>query len=395
MTSSPSLDVESVRDDTPACRTQAYLDGAGAALSPTVVTDAVIKHLRREQEVGGYVAQFEAEDRINGALASVGRMVGVKGSAIALQTSATAAWIRGFQSIPLEAGDRLLITTAEYASNVLPMLQQVRRRGVVVEVIPDGPDGTASPHALADMLDDTVKVVAITHAPSQNGLLVDAEGIGQVLRNANSQAWYLLDACQSTGQIPIDMTTIGCDFLAATGRKWIRGPRGTGFLALSDRALAELEPVPPDMYGSTWHGALEYSSNRDASRFQSFEMSYAGVLGLGAACDYALNIGLQPIRERINSLALHLRNELAEIQGVRVLDRGTQQSGIVVFACPGSDPVAKAWDLQRSGITLTGVTAATNPAEHQGYAAQCVLRASPHIYNTEDDLHRLVTALRN
>ncbi len=394
MASTAAIDVEAVRADTPACRDQAYLDGAGSSLAPTVVLDTVITHLRREQEVGGYVAQFEAQDRINATLETLGRLVGVAGSAIALQTSATAAWMRGLAAIPFEPGDRLLITKAEYASNVLPMLALVKRRGVTVEVIPNGPDATTSPTALAEMLDEHVKLVAITHMPSHNGLIVDVAGIGAALREAGSSAWYLIDACQSVGQLPIDMPAIGCDLLTATGRKWLRGPRGTGFLALSSRALRALEPEAPDMYGSTWHGGLDYSSNDDASRFQSFEMSYAEVLGLGAACDYALALGIPAIRSRINSLALALREMLSIIPDVRVLDRGTQQSGIVVFACPGDDAIAKAWQLQRLGITLTAVTASTNPAEYDDYGSHCVLRASPHIYNTSDDLARLVSALR-
>lgn len=403
--STTEIDVQRVRIETPACQGQAYLDNAGSALPPEIVTHTMIDYLHREAQVGGYVAQFQAEEALAAVPVSISQLIGAQPEQVALASSATAAWMRAFGSIPLERGDRLLTTTAEYASNVLPMLQAIRRVGVAVEFIPNGPDGSVDPAALGEMLDDKVKVVAITHAPSQNGLLADATGVGAVLRAARSEAWFLLDACQSVGQVPIDMTTIGCDVLTATGRKFLRGPRGTGFLALSQRALAELEPVPLDMNGTTWTGGNDYVSSPDAMRFQSFETSYAGVLGLGAAIDYALDLSVSAIAERIGRLATDLRAKLADIAGVRVLDRGTAKTGIVVFTCPGTDALARAWEFQRQGVTVTPVSAGTNPGDYATYTSAgsttsasnestatpyCVLRASPHVYNTEADLARLV-----
>jgi cysteine desulfurase/selenocysteine lyase len=388
-----TIDVAACRADTPACEGQAFLDNAGSALSPTAVTRTVINYLKREQEVGGYAAMDEAQDRILAVNASAGELVGVPSDQVALQTSATAAWRRAFGSIPLRSGDRILTTRAEYASNVLPMLQASRRVGAIVEFIPDGPDGTVDPAALGAMLDERVRVVAITHAASQNGLIVDAAGIGAVLRESGSPAWYLLDACQSLGQLPVDMTAIGADFIAATGRKFLRGPRGTGFLAVSPRVLAELEPVPIDMFGTAWDGDQSYELSETASRYQSFETSYAAVLGLGAAIDYSLALGLHNIRERINGLATSLRAQLSELPGVRVLDRGAEQSGIVVFSCPGDDSWDAARELRAKAVTVTAVTRPTNPPDVDRYGASCVLRASPHVFNTDEDLAALVAAL--
>jgi selenocysteine lyase/cysteine desulfurase len=388
-----TIDVAACRADTPACEGQAFLDNAGSALSPTAVTRTVIDYLKREQEVGGYAAMDEAQDRILAVNASAGELVGVPVDQVALQTSATAAWRRAFGSIPLRAGDRILTTRAEYASNVLPMLQASRRVGAIVEFIPDGPDGTVDPAALGAMLDERVRVVAITHAASQNGLIVDAAGIGAVLRESGSPAWYLLDACQSFGQLPVDMTAIGADFIAATGRKFLRGPRGTGFLAVSPRVLAELEPVPIDMFGTAWDGDQSYELSATASRYQSFETSYAAVLGLGAAIDYSLALGLHNIRERINALATSLRAQLSELPGVRVLDRGAEQSGIVVFSCPGDNSWDAVRELRAKTVTVTAVTRPTNPPDVDKYGASCVLRASPHVFNTDEDLAALVAAL--
>jgi selenocysteine lyase/cysteine desulfurase len=387
------IDVAAARADTPACEGQVFLDNAGSALSPSRVTRTVIDYIEREQQIGGYAAMEEAQDELLAVTASAGALVGVPADQVALQTSATAAWLRAFGSIPLQAGDRILTTKAEYASNVLPMLQAARRAGASVEFIPDGSDGTVDPAALAAMLDERVKAVAITHAASQNGLVADANGIGEVLRRSGSNAWYLLDACQSLGQLPVDMNETGADFIAATGRKFLRGPRGTGFLAVSPRVLNELEPVPIDMFGTAWDGDQGYELSPTASRYQSFEMSYSAMLGLGAAIDYALTIGIDQIHARINRLATTLRSELAAIPNVRVLDRGSQKSGIVVFSCPGADSWSAVRELRAHGVTVTAITRPTNPPDVDSYESSCVLRASPHIFNTEDDLAALVNAL--
>lgn len=387
------INVEQVRRDTPTCVDQSFLDSAGSALPTAGVLDTVIAHLRLEAEVGGYVAAELAADRIAAAATSAGALVGTTAEHVALQNSATDGWNRALSSIPLEPGDRILTTRSEYASNVLPMLQAMTRKGVDVEFLPDGPDGTADPTSLHALIDGRVKVLAITHAPSQNGLLVDAVGFGAALRSSGSDAWYLLDACQSVGQLPINMAEIGCDFLSTTGRKFLRAPRGTGFLAVSDRALFSLEPSPTDMHGSTWDGKFGYRLAVDAKRYQYFETSYANVLGLGAAADYALSIGLEPIRYRVNWLAQQLRTKLRATHGVRVLDAGTQQSGIVVFACVGKDSTPLVRGLRDMRVTVTAVRAATNPGAFAGYESEVVLRASVHIYNVEQDLDALVDGL--
>ncbi|NQU36976.1 MAG: aminotransferase class V-fold PLP-dependent enzyme, partial [Actinobacteria bacterium] len=346
-----SLDLARTRRETPTCEAQTFLDSAGSALSPTIVNETLIAHLKLEQEVGGYVAAAQVLPGITDATATVGALVGAAPHQIAWQPSATAAWNRAISSIPFRDGDRVLTTSAEYASNVIPLLQAHKKVGLEIDVIPDGPDGAADPIAFDAMLDDRVRAVAITHAPSQNGLLVDAQAFGDVLRARNSNAWFLLDACQSVGQMPIEMGSIGADFVSATGRKWIRGPRGTGFLAVSDRALGELEPDPMDMCGAMWLGGTDYQPVENATRFQSFEMSIAGLLGLGAAAAYALELGLDQIRNRVSELASGLREDLDRIAGVRVLDRGSERTGIVTFAVPGDNAFVAANELRASGVT--------------------------------------------
>ncbi|MFZ8981445.1 MAG: aminotransferase class V-fold PLP-dependent enzyme [Candidatus Nanopelagicales bacterium] len=391
----PPLDVAALRADTPGCANVTHLNNAGSALPPRVVTDTMVEHLRREEQVGGYEAHAEARDRVAGVYASVGELVHVSLERVALVESATVAWDRGLQAIafsdPILAGDRMLVSGSEYASNVLPLLQIAQRTGASVEVIPDGPDGAVDVEAFGDMLDERVRIVSINHAPSQNGLVNDVVGIGDMLRRHGSPAWYLVDACQSVGQMPVDMGRIGCDLLSATGRKFLRGPRATGFLVVSQRMLDDLEPFPADLHAATWTSLSDYALADGAARFESWEKPYAALLGMGAAIDYALDCGIAAIAERIGQLAGRARAGLDEIPGVVVRDRGSTQSGIVTIRV--DDPGGMVADLRARGINTSLSTPDYSQIDFGRDGAQGLVRISPHAYNTEAEIDQLITAV--
>ncbi len=387
-------DVARLRAETPGSLTRHHLNNAGSALPPQVVVETVVAHLRREAEIGGYEAHAEAQDRVDATYASCGRLVGSGPEGIALTTSATDAWLRGFLAVPLERGDRVLVSQAEYASNVIAIMSAARRVGAVVEAVPDDATGVLDVEALRSMLDERVKVVAVTHAPSQNGLLNPAEAIGAAMRDVAPDAWYLLDACQSVGQVPLDVTAIGADFLSATGRKFLRGPRGTGFLWSSERAQT-LEPAIIDLDSATWTSVDDYVVVPGAHRFETWEKSYAALLGLGAAADYALALGLDVTQRRIAWLADRIRVELAGLPGVVVRDRGVVRTGIVTFSVDGR----VAADVVRD-IKARGVNVSHSPREYavRDFDAQGVtglVRVSPHVYTDDSDLDALLDAVRS
>ncbi|MFN8169377.1 MAG: aminotransferase class V-fold PLP-dependent enzyme [Candidatus Nanopelagicales bacterium] len=389
-----AADVARLRADTPGAAGVHHLNNAGSALPPQVVVDTMVAHLRREAEIGGYEALDEARERLAAVYASCGRLVGSDARHVALTSSATDSWLRAFLSIPLEPGDRVLVSHAEYASNVLAVLAAARRNGVEVVPVPDDETGVLDVEALRGLLDERVKVVAVTHAPSQNGLLNPAEEIGRALRETGSSAWYLLDACQSIGQRVLDVDAIGADFLSATGRKFVRGSRGTGFLYASDRALT-LEPALIDLESATWTGLDTYEVAEGATRFENWEKGFAGLLGLGAAADYALDLGLDVTQARIGWLADRIRAELAGIPGVTVRDRGEVRTGIVLFSVDALDPA----DAVR-GIKAAGVNVSLSPATYaiRDFADQGItggVRVSPHVYTDDADLDALLEAVRS
>jgi len=392
-----ALDVDGLRADTPGCERVVHLNNAGSALPPAVVTDTVVAHLRREEEIGGYEAHAEAADRIEAVRASAADLLGAHADSIALVESATAAWMRGLQAVvhsrPLGPGDRMLVSTAEYASNVLPLLQLARTTGARLEFVPDRADGSLDVDAFAAMLADDVALVSVTHCPSQNGVVNDVAAVGVLL--ADHPAWYLVDACQSVGQLPVDAHAIGADVLSVTGRKFLRGPRGTGLLYVSQAALDGLEPFPLDLHGATWteHG---YVMAPTARRFEFWEKSYAAILGLGAAIDYAQACGIEAIAARIGSLAERARTGLAAIGGVRVLDRGAVRSGIVTFAHDDVEADALVAAIRAAGVNVSLSTPDYAVRDFTSYgtsaddAPRSRVRVSPHAYNTEAEVDRLL-----
>jgi selenocysteine lyase/cysteine desulfurase len=389
------INVEALRAATPGCTQVTHLNNAGCALPPAIVTDTMVSHLRLEEAIGGYEAYSQARDRVAGVYASVGALVNAPIERVALVESATVAWDRGLQAIafsdPLEAGDRMLVSGSEYASNVLPLLQLARRTGASVEVIPDGADGSVDVEAMGDMLDERVRIVSVNHAPSQNGLVNDVVAIGDMLRMHGSPAWYLVDACQSVGQLPVDMGRIGCDVLSATGRKFLRGPRATGFLVVSQRMLDDLEPFPLDLHAATWTTLDDYELAEGAARFESWEKAYAALLGMGAAIDYALACGIEPLADRIGLLAQRARAGLAEIPGVTVRDRGSVQSGIVTIRV--DDPAGVVAGLRGRGINTSLSTPDYSRIDFGRDQAPGLVRISPHAYNTEAEVDRAIAAI--
>ena len=387
-----AFDVARARRDTPGSMRVAHLNNAGAALPPSPVTDAVIAHLRLEAEIGGYEAAGVAAERIQATYRGIARLIGCEVDEVAILENATRAWDMAFYAMQFQPGDRILTAHAEYASNVIAFLQVARRTGAVIEIVDDDEHGQLCIADLRRRLDSrSVKLVAITHVPTQGGLVNPAEEVGTVAREAAVP--FLLDACQSVGQLPVDVSRIGCDLLSATGRKFLRGPRGTGFLYVRRSFLDHLEPPFLDLHAATWTAPQRYEIRPDARRFESWETNYAAKIGLGVAADYALSWGLDAIESRITLLAEGLRDRLCAVDGVRVHDQGRRRCGIVTFTVDGV-----AADQVRRRLAELGVNTSVSYAgsarfdlPRRGLAE--LVRASVHYYNTEEELDRLVDAL--
>ncbi|WP_328607562.1 aminotransferase class V-fold PLP-dependent enzyme [Amycolatopsis sp. NBC_00345] len=381
-------DIARARAETPGCTGVAHFNNAGSALPPARVTDTMVDYLRHEALVGGYEAAAAAAERTDAVYASVARLLNADVDDIALTDNATRSWQAVFYALPFKPGDRILTSRAEYASNAIAFLQIARRTGARVEVVADDAGGQLDVDDLRARIDDDVKLVAVSHVPTQGGLVNPAEEIGAVTSAAGVP--FLLDACQSAGQIDLDVTRIRCDALSATGRKYLRGPRGTGFLYVHPRLRDRLEPAMLDLHSASWESPTEYVVDPTAKRFEVWERDFAAVLGLGAAVDYALEWGLPAIEERVAALAATMRSRFGEIPGVRVHDVGTRRCGLVTFSLAGmpAEQVKARLTAAKINTSVTHATSAQYDFTARGLPD--LVRASVHYYNNEDEIDRLV-----
>ncbi len=388
------MDLKAIRGDTPGCAHRIHLNNAGASLMPRPVLDEILEHLGLESRIGGYEAEAECRAEIAAAYDAVAELVGAEAHRVAFTEHATAAFVTALSAVPLGEGDLILTTRHDYVSNQIQYLSLQRRLGVRVERIPDAPEGGVDVDAMrAAIHRRRPRLVAVTHIPTNSGLVQDVAAIGAACRERD--VWYLVDACQSVGQMPVQMDEIGCDFLSATARKFLRGPRGAGFLVVSQRVLdADLEPLFPDLRGADWVAPDLYQPAPDARRFETWEKSWALVRGVGRAARYALELGLDAIRERAWTLAAELRSRMAALDGVRVLDRGPTRSAIVTLSVEGHEPAALVQALRARDINTSSQTRLDALLDYEDKGVEGALRVSPHYFNTGDEIDAFDEALR-
>ncbi|MEA5366477.1 aminotransferase class V-fold PLP-dependent enzyme [Amycolatopsis sp., V23-08] len=389
---SAGFDVDRARRETPGCAEVVHFNNAGSALPPAVVTDTVVDYLRHEALVGGYEAAAEAKERLAAVYTSAARLVGGEADDIAITDNATRSWQAIFYALPFTAGDRILTSRAEYASNAIAYLQVAKRTGAVVEVVGDDESGQLDVEDLRRRVDGDVKLIAVSHVPTQGGLVNPAEEIGAVAEAAGIP--FLLDACQSAGQVDLDVRRLKCDALSVTGRKYLRGPRGTGFLYAHPRLRERLEPAMLDLHSAVWTAPDEYVVDPTAKRFEVWERDFAAVFGLGAAIDYALEWGMPAIEARVASLADTLRTRLAGI-GVRVHDLGVKKCGIVTFSVEGTPAADIKARLAEAELRINVSVSSRTSAQFDFTARDLtdLVRSSVHYYNTEDEIDLLVKAV--
>ena len=382
-----TIDVDRARALTPGCEEVLHLNHAGASLLPQPVLDAVVGHLEREAHTGGYEAANEAAADLRRPYTALAELIGAQPDQIALLDSASRAWDMAVYSLPLEPRDRVLIGRAEYGANAISLLQLQGRTGCQIVLIDDDEHGQIDLDALERALqEDETAMVSLVHVPTQSGLVNPAVEVGRLCREAG--VLFVLDACQSVGQLPLDVTELGCGILTGNGRKFLRGPRGTGFLYVHPELVTRIEPVMLDLHAASWVAPDRYEIRGDAGRFEMWERDAAAQIGLGVAVEHALGWGIEAIAERNSALASGLRARLAEIPGVTVRDRGVQLCAITTFTVDGMAPeeVQTRLRAQRVNVAVSTLDSARLDLSNRGL--ESVVRASLHYVTTEDELDR-------
>lgn len=384
--------MKNVRKDTPGCESVLHFNNAGAALMPTPVIKTMQDYLLLEAEQGGYEASDMRSAEIEGFYVSVGKLIGCSPDEVAYAENATRAWDMLFYALPLGPGDIVLTAYAEYVSNYLAFLHLKEKWGIEIVVIEDDESGQLSLSDLKAKLTPKVKCVAITHIPTNGGLINPAAEVGKICREKD--VFYLIDATQSVGQLPVDVKAIGCDGLCATGRKFLRGPRGTGFLYINRKKISQLDPPFIDLQAATWTKRNSFSWQDSALRFETWEKNYGNLLGLKAAIDYQLNLGIENTWEKIQQLAISLRKGLSSLPGITVRDIGENQCGIVTFTKEGvaAEDIAKSLREKSINVSVSRVEYARLDMEHRSLPS--LVRASVHYYNTQEEIEKFLHHLK-
>jgi cysteine desulfurase/selenocysteine lyase len=386
------IDVDRLRADTPGTENVIHLNNAGSSLMPLPVIDAIQLYLDNEIGFGGYETQRSFANELELVYGVLAKLINAETTEIAISDSATRAWDMAFYSLPLATGDRILTTTTEYVSNWAAYLQLRDTKGISVDVVPNTGSGELDVGALESMIDDTVKLITLNHVPTNSGVVNPARDVGKIAREYGIP--YLLDACQSVGQLPIDVADIGCDMLTATSRKYLRGPRGVGFLYVRSGFLDHLEPVFVELLTAPLVLPDRYELRNDARRFETWEKNYANVLGLGRAAEYAMDIGVEEIWERIRLLGAGTRQLLDEVDGVTVRDLGAVKCGIVTFEVGGRNALEVRELLSERAINVSISTLLSAPIDMHERGIDSLVRASVHAFNTEEEIDEFVAAIR-
>jgi selenocysteine lyase/cysteine desulfurase len=384
----PGLDVAAARAATPGCADRNFLLSAGASLPTQTTLDAVVGHLQREAAVGGYQAADEAHDVLQRGRADLAALVGGEPAEIAFAPSDSVAWVKVWWgwvvggNVP--AGSVVLVDRLAYHSHYAALVQTQRLVDFEIRMLPSLPDGTVDVAAL-DVPDDVNAVCATmigTHCGNVNPIAeIGAKAPGVPM---------FVDGCQAIGQLEIDVRRLGCHVLTGTGRKYLRGPRGSGILWIDAAMVDRFEPPGIDATSTDWVAGGGLSTRPGIGRFEEYEVSYAAMVGLCSAAHQARTIGMPAIEARVTSLAAGLRAGLGRIDAVTVHDTAARLSGIVTFTVAGVEPAAVVDIADRNGITINASTAPWAALDMGAKGLTSVVRVSPHYFNTERELEQLV-----
>ncbi|MBK9734284.1 MAG: aminotransferase class V-fold PLP-dependent enzyme [Saprospiraceae bacterium] len=387
------IDINKVRFDTPGCQDKIFLNSAGSSLVPNIVSDTMYQYLEQERMIGGYQTALIQQDKIDEFYIQSSLLLNCEPKNIAFSYNATDAYAKALSSINFRSGDVILTSDDDYISNYIAFFSLKKRFGIEIVRIKNLDNGDI------DLIDAEEKMVtckpilvSITHVPTNSGKIQPVEKIGELC--ATYDIWYIVDACQSVGQIIVDVKKIKCDFLSATGRKFLRGPRGTGLLYISDKALnAGLEPLMIDMRGAKWNSEQSYSPIDTARRFELWEVSYSNLMGLTEAIKYANQIGLGNIQSANLKLINLLKSTLIQNIDIHLTEEGSRSASIVTFSSRSKPLEYFVQKLNDANVSYGVGYREFALIDFNKKDVDWVIRLSPHYFNTEQEIMNTVEVL--
>ncbi len=388
------MNIDQIRADTPGCQQLIHLNNAGASLMPASVANTIRHYLTEEEKGGGYETADRYQESLNQFYDCAAQLLNAGSRNIAFTSSATDSYNKALSSIPFRQGDVVLLSGNDYPSHFIALMSLQKRTGIRLERVRNNDSGEIDLEDLEQKIKQlSPRLVSVTHVPTSSGLVQPVTAIGNIIRRYDTL--FLLDACQSLGQMPVDAAATGADFISGTFRKFLRGPRGTGLLYVSDKVLdAGLELLFPDLRGGEWQSEHRYAPRQDARRFEDWETAYALQAGSTAALTYALSLGLQHIENRNRQLSDYVRKALANTKGTRLQDRGEHLCSIITFSLACREETATKQYFRENGINISTTNKSSAMIDFKEKGVDWVVRVSPHYYNTEAELDRFVDVLQ-
>lgn len=389
------MNIDKIRRDTPGCADKLFVNSAGASLVPRPVFDAVSGYLQEEQKVGGYFLADQRLEDIRLFYHHAAELLHCAPGNIAFCHDATDAFTKALSAISFQKGDIILTTDDDYVSNHLNFIGLRDRLGITLVKGRNNANGDLDVAHFSELIaKHRPTLVSVTHIPTNSGLIQDVQAVGKICREYDCT--YIVDACQSVGQIPVNVSEIQCDYLSATGRKFIRGPRGTGLLYVSDRMLDKGQhPLLVDLHGATWEEEFEYTLRQDAGRFEYWEKPYALQIGLSEALKYILEIGINEIASYNQQIMKRLRKNLSGIKGVHTYDRGSELASILTFRKEGMSQQSIKEALNKQDVYYSVANIHNALLDFRKKNIEWAVRISPHYFNTEEEMDRLAAIIKD
>lgn len=364
-----------------------HFNYSAAAPMTAETRQAIAAHFDLEAALGPVEAAAAVASRLAAIHRAAEQLLGTPPGTVALTDGQGRAMGLVAAGLRLQPGDRILCAPSEWGGTVAALTAVAQAAGAEVEPLPMRPDHTTDLDALRRTLDGRVRLVSVTSVSVSGTAIQPVAAIAELTRTTG--ALLAVDASQSVGWLPVDMAALGIDILTASGRKYLRGPRGVALLGLSARAQAALTPPPPDDYAR---------QQTDALRWETAEYAYAIRLGFGAALDQALALGPTMMRDALIARATQLEAALQPLPGLRLIRPHAGASAaiapLVAFEIAGRDPLAVQKALADQGINLAANQAVYAPYLFAYLGKAALLRASVHLPTTAADIDQLAAALR-
>jgi cysteine desulfurase/selenocysteine lyase len=374
----------------------AYLDSAATSQKPAVVIEALKRYYERDNanvHRGVHTLGSRATDAYEGARAKLARFIRAKSEEEIIFTRGTTAAINmvasSYARSVCKEGDEIVLTPMEHHSNLIPWQQVAKATGAVLKYIPLQADGSIKLEDVEKTITDRTKMVAVVYVSNVLGVINPVKQIAEIAHRHGAR--ILVDGAQSTPHLKVDVQDLDCDFYALSGHKMC-GPTGIGALYGKKELLQRMEPVEfggemidhVDLFESTWK-ELPW-------KFEGGTPIIAGAVGLGAAIDFLQQIGMDEIAKHDMQLADYAVQRMSEIEGLTVYGPLKNRAGLVTFNVDDIHPHDVATVLDAEGVAIRAGHHCCQPLM-RWLNVTATARASFYLYNTEDDIDKLVTAI--